>query len=302
MLDDSHGAKAPWPFDTRRAQFGPIKRLAVALGVAALAVLVAVGAKTPRHDREWRAEIAVLPEVSLAGDRLTVSEVRDWTYTAEGPRETAYRPRSEELENLRGLWLMVEPFGGSPAIAHTLVLFEFEGGRLLGLTIEARKEVGEIYSPVDGALNTYELGYIWAEARDLLVRRVRYLRHEVYVYPLDLSAANARSFLTGLAETSMALSERPRFYNTLFSNCTNELAKTAGVNWTPAFILTGYAAPALYDADVIPGAAQGVPFEAVRARADMTAAIARLPDGSAEAFDRALLAELSRRFRRRSGS
>ena len=294
--------QSPWPLDPSRERRRPLRTLAIALLAGLILTVALIGLRQPSHDRDWRPEIAVLPEIAVDRETIRIDQVRDWTYTPEGPQSLDYHQRSYDLSKLSGLWLMVEPFQGSEAIAHTLVIFEFSDDRLLGLTIEARKEEGETYSPIRGALNTYELAYIWAEPRDLLLRRVRYLQHDVLLYPVNLTPEDRRSFLLALADKTNRLRTRPRFYNTLFSNCTNELAKTAGLGWTSAFVLTGYAPRHLWQQGVLPGRNAGETFEEIKARALMTGRIAALPDGTPEAFDAALLDALRARFRSSAGS
>ena len=114
--------------------------------IAVFAIIVAL--RQPSHDRDWRAEIAVMPQVKVEGESYTIDQVRDWTYSADAVTSEAYHSGVYNAENLVGTWLMVEPFGGSDAIAHTLILFEFTDKRMLALTIEARKEEGEIYSAI----------------------------------------------------------------------------------------------------------------------------------------------------------
>ena len=89
---------------------------------------------------------------------------------------------------------MVEPQPGGDYAAHTLVLFEFGGDRIVGLTVEARLEEGETYDAVAGVFNNFELSYIWSTARDLLTRRVTFLDKDVYVYPLRLEEKQKRRF------------------------------------------------------------------------------------------------------------
>lgn len=225
--------------------------IVLALLAPLLVFAAVISARTPSHDRDWRAEIAVMPQIRLTNGTAAIDEVRDWTYSADEVRSTAYHPDTYDMDELVDTWLMVEPFGGSDAIAHTLILFEFSGDRLLALTIEARKEEGEIYSALKGALNSYELVYLWAEARDVLTRRARYLNHDVFIYPVRLTKTERMAFFGALAAETNQLYEAPRFYNTLFSNCTNELAKTAGLDWNMAFITTGYAPQHLYKTGTI---------------------------------------------------
>jgi Domain of unknown function (DUF4105) len=75
--------------------------------------------------------------------------------------------------------------------------------------------------------NQYELIYIWGDEEDLTVRRVVLGDNKLYMYPLILSRTAAQRLFIQLASASQQLETRPRFYNTLTSNCTNELARVA---------------------------------------------------------------------------
>lgn len=286
----------PWPVDHTKETIRPVRLIMQFLLFFLIALFAFIALRQPSHDRDWRAEIAVMPRLTVSDNLLGIDQLRDWTYSDEAPISQAYRAAEYDMDRLKGVWLMVEPFGGSDAIAHTLVLFEFEDDRLLALTIEARKEKGEIYSAIKGGFNSYELVYLWAEARDVLTRRARYLRHDIYVFPLALSKLEQRQFITALTEETNRLYESPRFYNTLFSNCTNELAKTAGLSWNPAFILTGNSPQHLFSVGTIPGQTEGARFEAMRAAALVSDLINAVRDDRPDAFDAELLQGLRERF------
>lgn len=260
---------------------------------AALAVFLAVvWGKAPSDDRDWQPHLSRTPDIATANGQVRIAPVRDWTYEEKGPVSTDWRDGAEiDPAALKQIWFVSEPHPDIPMMAHTLVLFEFEDGQFLGLTIEARKQTHERYAPIEGAFRRFELIYVWAEPRDLLTRRAVHLEHELYIYPLKLSAEQARAYLEALLERTDALSRKPRFYNTLHSNCTNELAKTAGVGWRLAFVLTGRADRALYDAGLI----EGKSFGQAKAAADMTAAVKSLNGLSSAAFNAALLDTLKAR-------
>ena len=261
----------------------------LALVAALIVFLVTVLTRTPRHDRDWVEHLSVTPQLRKTGETWQVSPVRNWSYDRAGPKAREWIETAElDPERLERVWLMVEPHPGFDMMAHTLVLFEFEGSDLIGLTIEARREKGEKYDPVRGALGRFELLYVWASPRDLLTRRAVYLDHEVYLYRLELTPGEARAYLTALIERTAAIEARPRFYNTLTSNCTNELAKSGGLAWHPAFILTGGAARALHGR----GRIAGEDFDAVKAAADMTKTVRALSAEPPERFNAALLQRL----------
>ena len=246
----------------------------------------------PRQDRHWYPYLSHTPHVEITETSFTVSPVSDWSYEYDRETDTTYQPSaSYSFDELRRVWFMLEPQPGSQLAAHTLLLFEFSDDRILGLTIEARREEGEEYSAFHGQFNAFELIYIWATARDLLIRRATMLDHEVFVYPVAITDEQSRTLLRHLLERSQSLEHTPRYYNTIVSNCTNELAKAAGFHWAPAYVLTGRSDEYLYRRGIIPGAS----FYQAHVRSDVTDFVQALNHAPRESFDRELLAELRRR-------
>lgn len=264
--------------------------------IASILAILALGAAAkvsgpPRADRDWYPYLARTTDVTIGQGGFSVTPVSDWSYS--GPEVTAatYTEAAFEYDQLRAVWFMLEPQPGSQLAAHTLLLFEFEGDRLLGLTIEARREHNEDYSALAGLFNAFELAYVWASARDLLVRRAVMLDHEVFVYPVAITDEQARTLLMNVLRRTESLETQPRYYNTILSNCTNELAKAAGFRWAPAFVLTGRSDEHLFERGIIPGES----FAAAHARSNLADFVRALNRAPAERFDVELLSELRRR-------
>ncbi|HOY79030.1 MAG TPA: DUF4105 domain-containing protein [Hyphomonadaceae bacterium] len=253
--------------------------------------MIYMSSATPRLDRDWTENLAVMPKVTINGDDFALDPVMDWTYTADSIATKDSISFAAKISDVKNIWLMVEPQPGQPYAAHTLLLFEFPDDRIVGLTVEARLEKDETYDAVEGMLNKYELAYMWNTAREVLERRAVYLDKDIYIYPLTLSGEQKQAFLRGLLERSVDIQIHPRFYNTLFSNCTNELAKTAGLAWHPSWILTGYSPQRLYDLKMIPGQT----FAAARDLAFIRDQLRSWNELPSRDFDRTLLAELHRR-------
>ena len=130
----------------------------------------------------------------------------------------------------------------------------------------------------------------------MLTRRARYLDHDIFIYPIALTTDERKTFFGALVAETNRLYDTPRFYNTLFSNCTNELAKTAGLKWNTAFITTGYAPQHLFKTGTIPGKTEDL-FEALKTAANVTALIEATNDTEAARFDAAFLQAIKSRFR-----
>ena len=260
------------------------------VGLLAIFLLLAFSA-TPRLDRDWVDNLERMPDIEIEAEGFAMSPVRDWTYDATNDVARDEAAFAADFGELRNVWFVIEPHPGLEMMAHTLVLFEFADDRMVGLTIEARKEEGESYSAFWGTFNAFELAYIWATPKDLLTRRAVYLDHDILVYPLALSDEQELEFLSRLLRKTQTISTKARWYNTLFSNCTNELAKTADLDWHHAFVMTGYSAERLFELGLIPGE----DFAATKARALMTDEIRTWNELTPDEFNRALLVELRAR-------
>lgn len=263
----------------------------ISLAALAAGLLVYMSSATPRLDRDWTENLAVMPKVTIDGDSFALDPVMDWTYTADGPAQKNVTTFAGRISEVKNIWFMVEPQPGQPYAAHTLLLFEFPDDRIVALTVEARLEKNERYDATLGMLNRYELAYMWNTAKEVLERRAVYLDKDIYIYPLALSAEQKPAFLRGLLERTIDIQTHPRFYNTLTSNCTNELAKAARLSWHPSWILTGYSPQRLYDLKMIPGPT----FQAARELAFIRNELRAWNDLPSRDFDRTLLAELHRR-------
>ncbi len=265
--------------------------------ITAMIAILVLGSAAKMTDaaqlyRDWYPYLGRTAHVELEGDTFSVVPISDWSYAREGVTNELYVDGAYNIDELRGVWFMLEPQPGSKLAAHTLLLFEFEGDRLLGITIEARREQDEQYSAVRGLFNAFELAYVWASARDLLTRRAVMLDHETFVYPVAITGEQSRTLLRHLLERTDSLETRARYYNTVFSNCTNELAKAAGFHWAPAFIFTGRSDEYLFRRGLIPGEN----FDRAHARSDVTEFVQALNQAPPEVFDAAMLSELRRRW------
>jgi hypothetical protein len=272
----------------RRLIKRPVRNVLIALLLVCGTAFAAIAMKQPRLDRDWVPHLAVMPVIETTETGFTLAPATDYAFNEHDPVSTGYVSVSEAFADLRDVWFMVEPQPGGDYAAHTLVMFEFANDHMIGLTIEARRHGQQKYSPLQGLFNNYELAYIWSTPRDLLTRRAVMLGKEIFVYPLQLTEQQKQDFLKALLAATTEVNTRPRFYNTLTSNCTNELAKVAGLSWHYSWVLTGYSPQHLFELGMIPGDT----FEAAREQARLTRDIRGWNGLSSEDFSRELLKKL----------
>lgn len=271
-------------------------RLALAAMAAALVAVIGGlnwATKSPSHDRVWAPEFERGAEFHETGQfKFTVKNVRDFEYDANGVTQKAWRSVDIDASKIVEAWFFVEPFEASDLFAHTFVSFVFEddsGAReTLSVTVEARRELDEDYSPLRGVLRGFELSYVWATEKDVATRIAVRLDHPLYAYRINHGSDAARVIFEHFAARTNDIAAHPRFYNTVTSNCTNELFKSvndampkalqANLSW----IFTGRAAARLHAEGYLDD--PGAPFQEITAAAGVDAYVREFSKLSPDAF------------------
>ncbi len=227
---------------------------------------------TPSNDRDWAPDVASIPSAEIVGDRLTIHNVRNFDYRSETDYTPRWEDRTYDLSKLRTVDVMLV-YWGSPAIAHAMVSFGFEGDQYLAVSIEARREKTEYYSAIQGFFRQYELIYIFADERDVVRLRTNYRHEDVYLYRTTAPPADARALLESYLDRANALARSPEFYNALTSNCaTNILGHARSANLPSQMswrvLLSGYLPWQLYTNHRIN---TSLPFEELVAKSHVNA-------------------------------
>jgi hypothetical protein len=224
----------------------------IALVIIGLLVIVMAWQllKKPAIEADWQTQLAVPSIAEFNGDLVTVRNVRNFRYSpTEADVHPDYYDRTYNLNEIKKVWYVTEPFNGQEYAAHTFLSFEFNNGDFLAITIEARKTKDQKYNIFKGIFRTYPLMYIAADERDILLLRTNLRKDNVYVYPVKLSKPeNSRLLLVDMLERMNEIVEKPVWYNTFTANCTSSIAyhvnrissgRVPALSW--GLWLTGYA-------------------------------------------------------------
>ncbi len=259
---------SPIPGESLRAGLAGIFVLATALAfvltrrrgrtlvgyLAIFAALVALWLQIPAsNDRDWQPEVALTPYATISGDMVTIHNVRNFNYRTETDFDPRWENRTYDLKDLDSADLIAVYWAGK-AIAHIMISFGFRGRDYVAFSIETRKERGESYSTIAGFFRQYELVYIVADERDVIRVRTTYRQpqEDVYLYRLRTPRNNIRRVFLDYLKTINDLRKRPRFYNTLTTNCTTNIVMHSRVNpGSPPLswkvLLSGYVPDYLYE-------------------------------------------------------
>ena len=240
--------------------FQAIARLIGLAAVVAVASMVGfVLLKTPSHDRNWKTEHARLPVAEFEEQRVTVRNVRNFSYNPDGGiREAEYFDHTYDLGKVTELWYGISHFYGY-GLAHTFLSFGFADGARLVLSIEARQEIGETYRPLTGLFRNYELIFVIADERDVIGVRTHVRGERVYLYRIKANLEYIRRFLRIMLDRVNGIQTRPEFYNTIIDNCmTGILEHVEGLSWFDIFfdyrvLLPGYSDEVAYELGILVG-------------------------------------------------
>ncbi|MGL4513313.1 MAG: DUF4105 domain-containing protein [Lacipirellulaceae bacterium] len=266
----------------------PLRMLGLSLRALGLPLLVLcvpplIGCKAietrsvPSNDRDWAPDQAVLPTAEVRGDTLVVRNVRYCKHLAKGEYVVDHEDRTYDLTRLRAVDFITMPFGPVPALAHTMLSFEFDGPagappEHVAVSVEVRKEKGEeTFQPLLGLAQQYEIMYVVADERDLLYRQAVINDGPTYLYRTTAGPDAARGLLVGMLERANDLAERPEFYNLLTNNCTTTIADHVNrirpnrVAYDVGVLLPGVSDEKAYNEGLLAGGAAG--FDQLKGRA-----------------------------------
>jgi hypothetical protein len=227
------------------------------------------GTTNPSNQRDWAANLAVLPYAEFEGHLVRVRNIRNTSYETAATYTPAYYDRTFHLNRLEAVWFLVEPLSKRGAVAHTFLSFGFEGPEYVAISVEARKEKRESYHFLKGLFGRYELMYLVADERDVIRLRTSYRRDDVYLYPIKASRESMRELFVAMLSRANQLRERPEFYNTLTSNCTSNIIGHVNslsprrIPFSLKRLLPGYSDRLAYELGLID---TRLPFEQARRR------------------------------------
>ena len=241
---------------------------------------------SPSHDRPWRPEVAVMPRVTIDGDRIHITGVRNFDYRSRDDFTERWEERDYDMSRLTGLDFYVSYWKEGP-VAHTFVSFIFDNAPPLSISIETRPEIGEGFDPLASLFKQFELVYVVGEERDIVGVRTTHRDEAVYLYRLNTSASDARRLLMIYLQRINELADKPEFYHLLSNSCTINIVRYAnaagrGGGFEFRHLLNGLIDSYLYHSGRID---TSLPFDELRTRSLINAA-AIAAEGAPDFSDR----------------
>ena len=194
-----------------------------------LALLVLVGCKTyapvALKVPEWSPDMAKETTVEFNDNVVTLHNVRHCSYRTSKDYDVTWYDKTLDLTKIRTVDYVMVPFGEFPGVAHTMLSYGMEGDDYIGVSVEVRRKVGEVYDPLKGLTNYFPVHYVFADERDVIGRRAIYDKNDVYVYHAKATAEQARAMFVDMCNRANKLAVDPEYYNTITNNCTTNLVR-----------------------------------------------------------------------------
>jgi hypothetical protein len=208
-----------------------------------------------------------MPRAIIDGDRVRFTGYRNFDYRTNDDFTERWEEREVSLSHLTSVDFFISYWIVGP-IGHTFVSFNFDNAPPVCISIEARTEVGETWSPVPALFKQFELIYVVGAERDIVGVRTNHRNEDVYLYRIRTTPENARRLFLVYLDRINELADRPEWYHLLANNCTVNIVRYANAAgrvgwWDIRHLLNGWSDRYLYDAGLVD---TSLSFEELRRR------------------------------------
>jgi Domain of unknown function (DUF4105) len=177
----------------------------------------------PTGRGDYLPPVAVQAYPEFRGDLVTIHNLRNFDYRTRDDYDIRYEDRTYDLNRLKHVDFLINYWDGKRDTAHTALSFGFDDGQYVAVSVEIRGQKGDTYEFLRGLFKQFELFYVIGDERDVIRVRTNYQNEEVHLYRTNCTPENARKLFVDFLKGADTLRAHPRFYNTLFCNCTTML-------------------------------------------------------------------------------
>ena len=170
--------------------------------------------------KPWRRTLEVC---KIDAATYELRNVRDSLYRSEDDFDLRYRTLTVAPERISSIDVVFSHWDNLEEIAHSMLGLNFADGTTVVISLETRLPEGAKQNGLDGFYRRYELAILGGTPEDLYGLRADHRGETLYVYRLQLSHEILRDLTVSIFDRAVEMRRKPRFYNSLFRNCTTGL-------------------------------------------------------------------------------
>ena len=182
--------------------------------------------RVPSTEADWNTDCEFQSKAIIEEHHITFTKIRDFTWRTTRDRDEKWDDNVKfDLREIKDVWFIVDHFHKIHGLAHTFLSIEFNDGRCISISFEARRVKGKRYHPWKGLWRSYELYLLIGYERDLLGLRTNARGNKDYLFRAVTPPGKDRQLLLAIAQKMNQLSETAEWYHSFFTTCNTSIVK-----------------------------------------------------------------------------
>ncbi|DAC55697.1 MAG TPA: DUF4105 domain-containing protein, partial [Candidatus Poseidoniales archaeon] len=182
--------------------------------------------RVPSTEADWNTDCEFQSKAIIEENHITFTKIRDFTWRTTRDRDEKWDENVKfDLREIKDVWFIVDHFHKIHGLAHTFLSIEFNDGRCISISFEARRVKGKRYHPWKGLWRSYELYLLIGYERDLLGLRTNARGNKDYLFRAVTPPGKDRQLLLAIAQKMNQLSETAEWYHSFFTTCNTSIVK-----------------------------------------------------------------------------
>ena len=182
--------------------------------------------RVPSTEADWNTDCEFQSKAIIEENHITFTKIRDFTWRTTRDRDEKWDDNVKfDLREIKGVWFIVDHFHKIHGLAHTFLSIEFNDGRCISISFEARRVKGKRYHPWNGLWRSYELYLLIGYERDLLGLRTNARGNKDFLFRAVTPPGKDRQLLVAIAQKMNQLNETAEWYHSFFTTCNTSIVK-----------------------------------------------------------------------------
>ena len=172
---------------------------------------------------KWQTPWQRMPKVKISNGSCNIINIRDFNYRSVTDYDVRYCEMTVDPARIDSVDLAISYWDGMRSVAHTMLAFNFADGKHLVVSMETRLPQNIRQGFLPGLYKQYGLIMVLGTEEDIFKLRTDFRKEELFLYRTNATPEQAEKLFRKLLCNLTEMHRTPRYYNSIFSNCTTSL-------------------------------------------------------------------------------